>query len=130
MREGFSLAKQERYYQPQDSKDAMRYVEKLFNQYKDAPLTDELLQYNQKLITYLTVSVVNEAQQEGQPERAKTAQAMATAMSEWVRIKALGKPFRGEMRHFQIVDPRQHVHVKSRHAKGHKRQPTMRKMMR
>lgn len=124
------MAKDDRYYQPQDTKDAMRYVEKLFNQYKDAPLTDELLQYNQKLMTYLTTSVVNEAQQEGQPERAQTAQAMAAAMSEWVRTKALGRPFVGEMRHFKIVDPHQHVHIKNRHAKGHKRQPTMRKMMR
>ncbi len=124
------LAEQGRFYQPQDTKDAMRYVEKLFNQYKDAPLTDELLRYNQKLMVYLTGSVVNEAQQEGHPERAKTAQAMAAAMGEWVRTKALGRPFTGEMRHFKIVDPRQHVHVKNRHAKGHKRQPTMRKMMR
>ncbi|MFD0898356.1 hypothetical protein [Loigolactobacillus binensis] len=124
------MVKQGRYYQPQDTKDAMRYVEKLFNQYKDAPLTDELLRYNQKLMTYLTVSVVNEAQQNGQPERAKTAQAMAAALAGWVQIKAAGKPFFGEMRHFKIVDPKQHVHIKNRRVKGHKRQPTMRKMMR
>lgn len=55
------MTTQKRYYQPQNSKDAMRQIEKLFNQYKNAPLTDALLQYHQKLVTYLQTSVVQAA---------------------------------------------------------------------
>ncbi|WP_054659222.1 hypothetical protein [Secundilactobacillus kimchicus] len=39
-----------RYYQPKDAKDALRYIEGLFNQYLQAPLTMELVSYHQKLI--------------------------------------------------------------------------------
>lgn len=119
----------ERYYQPTDSKDAMRYVEKLFNRYKDAPLTDALLKYNQKLVFYLRQSVTATAKAEGVPERVKSAQRMADAMDEWVRIKALGKPFHGTMRHFKIVSDQQHVKFKARRQKGGGRQVNMRKSM-
>ncbi|KRM94630.1 hypothetical protein [Loigolactobacillus rennini] len=124
------MTTQKRYYQPQNSKDAMRQIEKLFNQYKNAPLTDALLQYHQKLVTYLQTSVVQAAKKEGQPQRAQTAQTMAAGMTEWLRIRALGKPFTGEMRHFKIMNAKQHRRVKNRRVKGHRRQPTMRKIMR
>ncbi|ANK60658.1 hypothetical protein [Loigolactobacillus backii] len=120
---------EDRFYQPKDSKDAMRYVENLFNQYKDAPLTDELLRYNQKLVRYLSGNIVDEATREGHPDRAKAAQQMAAAMDEWVRIKALGKPFTGKMKHFKIVSGNQHVRFKARRNKGGGKQVTMRKTM-
>ena len=40
-------------YQPRDTKDALRYLEKLANRYLKAPLTPALLAYNQKQINYL-----------------------------------------------------------------------------
>lgn len=39
----------ERFYEPKNSKDAMRFIERLFNSYKDSPLTQSLLVYHQKV---------------------------------------------------------------------------------
>ncbi|GAF41976.1 hypothetical protein JCM14202_3953 [Agrilactobacillus composti DSM 18527 = JCM 14202] len=117
-----------RYYQPKDSKDAMRYVEGLFNQYSDAPLTDAILQYNQKLMRYLQQDVAQEALREGQPNRQKTALQMADIMGQWQRARLLGKPFIGKMKGFKIKrNSHTRYHVDQGRRKN--RQPTMRKTM-
>lgn len=117
-----------RYYQPKDSKDAMRYVEKLFNKYKNAPLTDALLQYHQKLIYYLQTSVISAAQREKQPQRQQAAENMIAIMQDWIRIRALGKPFTGSLKGFKVTN---HQTPTYKHARGklHNQQSTIRKTM-
>ncbi|WP_369395631.1 hypothetical protein [Lentilactobacillus senioris] len=56
----------DRFFQPpQNSKDAMRQIEKLFNQYKDAPLTSELITYHRSLMSRLQTDILAAAKQEG-----------------------------------------------------------------
>ena len=53
-----------RYVQPKNAKDAMLIIEKLFNKYRNAPLTIELINYHQKLLNQLMnniyLAVLNE----------------------------------------------------------------------
>ncbi len=122
------MNEENRYYQPKDSKDAMRYVEKLFNKYKNAPLTDALLQYHQKLIYYLQTSVITAAQQEHQPQREKAAKNMIAIMQDWIRVRALGQTFNGSLKGFKVT---KNKHIKYKHARGklHNQQSTIRKTM-
>ncbi|KRN28588.1 hypothetical protein IV38_GL000787 [Lactobacillus selangorensis] len=122
-------SQQGRYYQPKDAKDAMRYVQKLFNQYRDAPLTDELLAYHQKLTNYIQRDVTRAAQQEGNANRAQTAQQMAAYMRQWLQIRAQGKPYPGKMKHFKLEAYGSHPTIHNREVKGHHAQPTLRKTM-
>lgn len=55
----------ERFYEPKNSKDAMRFIERLFNSYKDSPLTQSLLVYHQKLINQLRDNIEPAAKTEG-----------------------------------------------------------------
>lgn len=93
----------ERYYQPNNSKDAMRQIEKLFNQYKDAPLTQELVDYHQNLITQLDTDIRKAAKNEGIPERIAAVDSMITAMQKWVSIRLSGQSYNGKMEHFKYV---------------------------
>ena len=120
---------QDRYYQPTDSKDAMRFVEKLFNKYKDAPLTDELLAYHQKLIYYVKTSVIETAKAENQPQRVKNAQNMLEVMQDWIRIRALGQPFTGTLRQFKY-QRNQHTHYKQGSGKMKNHRGSVRRSMR
>ncbi|WP_283678936.1 hypothetical protein [Lentilactobacillus sp. Marseille-Q4993] len=97
------MTDQDRYYQPSNSKDAMRQIEKLFNQYKDAPLTQELVDYNQNLINRLNDDILTAAKQEGIPERIASVNSMVTVMQKWVQMRLAGKPFGGRMEHFDYV---------------------------
>ena len=47
------MNEENRYVQPQNAKEAMELIQKLFNQYRNAPLTAELLQYHNNLIMRL-----------------------------------------------------------------------------
>ncbi|MFD1673017.1 hypothetical protein ACFQ5M_13160 [Agrilactobacillus yilanensis] len=115
-----------RYYQPKNTKDAMRYVEGLFNKYKDAPLTDALMQYHRKLVYYLRTNVASEAVEEGYPDRQKKALAMADVMDQWLQAKLLGKPFTGKMQGFKMTSgQRTKYHVDQGRRKN--RQKTIRK---
>lgn len=90
-------------YQPQNTKDAMRFIEKLVNQYINAPITRELLLYNQKQINYLRQQVVSEAKNhEHEPQRAKTAEAFAEELEKWQKIRLSGDQIPGKMRHFKL----------------------------
>ncbi|MHA8263319.1 hypothetical protein ACYATO_06440 [Lactobacillaceae bacterium Melli_B3] len=91
-----------RYYQPKDAKDAMRYIEKLFNSYKDEPLTQALLEYHQKLIQQIATNVIPIAKQEDNPKRVESAQEMEKVMQQWIRAKLMGQPFNGQMHHFRF----------------------------
>ncbi len=92
-----------RFYQPTNSKDAMREIEKLFNQYKDAPLTKELLDYHQNLINRLNSDILAAAKKENIPQRIKAIQSMTEVMQHWAQVKLAGKPYEGKMEHFHFV---------------------------
>ena len=91
-----------RYYQPKNSKDALRYVERLFNRYRNAPLTQALLEYHEKLTHQIRDNIEPVAKQEGIPSRVQSARRMEQIMQQWVRIRLSGQRFPGKVRHFQI----------------------------
>ncbi|GAY73492.1 hypothetical protein [Lentilactobacillus kosonis] len=97
------MTESNRYYQPQNSKDAMRQIEKLFNQYKDAPLTQELMDYHLNLINQLNTDIRQAAQQEAIPERIRSVDSMIAAMQKWQSIRLSGKAYNGKMEHFAFV---------------------------
>ena len=70
------MNEENRYVQPQNAKEAMELIQKLFNQYRNAPLTAELLQY---------------------------LHDMTELMRRWTTIRLSGRPFTGKMRHFHFV---------------------------
>ena len=39
-----------RYIQPHNAKEAMEVIQRLFNKYRNAPLTNELLAYHNNLV--------------------------------------------------------------------------------
>lgn len=51
------MNEENRYVQPQNAKEAMELIQKLFNQYRNAPLTAELLQYHNNLIMRLQTDI-------------------------------------------------------------------------
>lgn len=81
------MSDQDRFYQPQNAKDAMRFVQKLFNQYNQAPLTEELIAYHQKLLAYLTNGVTTEVQKQANSEQAEKLTGMIEAMQNWLKIR-------------------------------------------
>lgn len=92
----------DRYYQPQDAKDALRYIEGLFNQYAQAPLTAELVAYHQKLVKQIQEDVIPTAKKDGQTIQVENAKQMLSTMQSWLRIRMSGQPFAGKMRHFKF----------------------------
>ncbi|GAK48115.1 hypothetical protein LOSG293_190220 [Secundilactobacillus oryzae JCM 18671] len=94
------MTEENRFYQPQNSKDALRYIEKLFNSYKDAPLTQELLDYHLKLVNQVQTDILSTAKSENIPSRVTAATDLAEALQQWQRIRMNGKPYNGRIRHF------------------------------
>ncbi|GAA3601326.1 hypothetical protein [Secundilactobacillus similis] len=92
----------DRYYQPQNAKDALRYIEGLFNQYAQAPLTMELVAYHQKLVKQLQEDILPTAQAAGQKVQVENTQQMIQTMQSWLRIRMSGQPFAGKMHHFKF----------------------------
>ncbi|MCO6542267.1 MAG: hypothetical protein J6573_08215 [Lactobacillus sp.] len=108
-------------YQPQNTKDALRYLEKLVNQYLNAPLTPEIIAYNQKQINYLRQQVIPVAQQqEHNPQRAQQAALMAQQLAQWQTQKLAGLPTPTKMRHFKLETPHP---IKYQHRRGKSAQP-------
>lgn len=97
------MANSDRYYTPQDSKDAMRQIEMLFNKYKDAPLTQELVDYHQNLVNRLKTDILAAATKEGVQSRVESIHSMVAVMNNWLQTKLSGKPFNGKMVHFRFV---------------------------
>ncbi|WP_395320418.1 hypothetical protein [Fructilactobacillus frigidiflavus] len=93
----------DRFYQPTNSKDAMRKIQKLFNQYCQAQLTNELLQYHFKLLNQVKTNVLPVAKTENVPERIQAAQRIITTMESWLQIRLAGKDYPGHMKHFRYV---------------------------
>ena len=114
------MPEQDRFYQPQNAKDAMRFVQKLFNQYNQAPLTEELVAYHQKLLAYLTNDVTVEVQKQGNSEQAAKLNGMIVAMQDWIKIRVSGKPYAGKMQHFKFMPDQQQTTFKQRTIKGSK----------
>ncbi|AOO75157.1 hypothetical protein LCW_03330 [Latilactobacillus curvatus] len=120
------MSDQDRFYQPQNAKDAMRFVQKLFNQYNQAPLTEELIAYHQKLLAYLTNGVTTEVQKQANSEQAEKLTGMIEAMQNWLKIRLSGQPYAGKMQHFKFVSDSQQAHFKTRTIKGGKKANNLR----
>ncbi|EHE85438.1 hypothetical protein QN289_03425 [Latilactobacillus curvatus] len=120
------MSDQDRFYQPQNAKDAMRFVQKLFNQYNQAPLTEELIAYHQKLLAYLTNGVTTEVQKQANSEQAEKLTGMIEAMQNWLKIRLSGQPYAGKMQHFKFVPDSQQAHFKTRTIKGGKKANNLR----
>lgn len=97
------MNEENRYVQPQNAKEAMELIQKLFNQYRNAPLTAELLQYHNNLIMRLQTDIKQAAETEGQTALLKDLHEMTELMRRWTTIRLSGRPFTGKMRHFHFV---------------------------
>lgn len=95
--------KEQRYIQPHNSEEAMLLIQKLFNKYRNAPLTDQLLEYHNNLVCRLQSDIKDAAVKEGNEHRLKDLATMTTIMRNWTTIRLNGKPFNGKMRHFKFV---------------------------
>ena len=104
--------KEHRYVQPHNVREAMELIQKLFNQYRNAPLTQELLTYHLNLLTRLQTDIKTAAEQAGDPKLLTGLQTMTAAMQSWSGIRFSGRPFPGKLRHFKL-DPGTHPHFKT-----------------
>lgn len=101
---GFIMAKhKQRYIQPRNTNEAMLTIEKLFNQYRHAPLTSELLKYHQNLITRLQDDIFKEAIAENDQRQLDELQGMIASMQAWSKTRMTNQPFNFKMRHFKLV---------------------------
>ena len=91
------------YIQPHNAKEAMEVIQRLFNKYRNAPLTNELLAYHNNLVYRLQSDIKEAAQNEGNPDRLKEIDQMTNIMRSWTNLKLTGHPFKGKMRHFRLV---------------------------
>lgn len=94
---------QKRYIQPQSAKEAMEIVQKLFNSYRSAPLTQELLSYHNNLVFRLGSDIHDAAVKEGNPNLLKDLSTMSDTMRRWTAIRLSGRPFNFKLRHFKPV---------------------------
>ncbi|KRL27003.1 hypothetical protein FD27_GL000750 [Limosilactobacillus frumenti DSM 13145] len=94
--------KQHRYVQPHNVREAMELIQKLFNQYRNAPLTRELLDYHNNLVHRLNDDIHDAAVKEGNPKQLEQLENMADVMRRWVSIRLSGSPFEAKMRHFKL----------------------------
>lgn len=92
-----------RYVQPHNAQEAMELIQRLFNKYRSAPLTNELLAYHNNLIYRLQSDIKDAAQKEGSPKRVKEIDQMTNIMRSWTNLRLTGHPFHGKMHHFRLV---------------------------
>lgn len=97
------MNEENRYVQPQNAKEAMELIQKLFNQYRNAPLTAELLQYHNNLIMRLQTDIKQAAEEEHNEALLADLHDMTELMRRWTTIRLSGRPFTGKMRHFHFV---------------------------
>ena len=93
----------DRYYQPNDIKDALQTIQKLFNTYTDAPLTPELMAYHQKLVSQLQTNLRPLAQQQADQLRVTQIDSMIAVMQDWLKLRLNGQVFGGKMQHYKFV---------------------------
>lgn len=92
----------------------MRQIEKLFNQYKDAELTTELVDYHRSLVTRLQTDILAAAKAENVAGRVQSAQSMVDVMNRWLSIRLSGQPYNGKMQGFKFVANNQQPQFKRR----------------
>ena len=116
------MSDSERYYHPTDVEDALREVQKLFNSYRSAPLTQELLIYHENLINRLTGDLRTAAETAHRPDLVTATHQMVQAMRGWTTVRLAGKPYAGRLRHFKFVadatGPKFKRHVVKDHGSG------------
>lgn len=94
----------DRYVQPHNVHEAMQTVEQLFNQYRHAILTDELLAYHHQLIQRLQTDIHQAALNENNQKQLTSLANMIAAMQSWTRTKMMNRPFHYKMKHFKLID--------------------------
>lgn len=118
------MADQHRYIQPHNAHEAMALIQKLFNEYRHAPLTDVLLKYHNNLISRLQSDIHDAAVKEGNPQQLRDLTNMIQVMQTWTRLRLNNQPFEGKMKNFKWVTnrrPRFKVHShKIRGPLGHR----------
>lgn len=100
------MTKQHRYIQPHNAHEAMTLIQKLFNEYRHAPLTDVLLKYHNNLIDRLRSYIHDVAVQEGNQQQLKDLANMVSVMETWTRLRLNNQPFEGKMKNFKWVTNR------------------------
>lgn len=105
----------QRFIQPSGPEDAMRIIQKLFNSYRNAPLTKDLLDYHNNLIHRLQTDIREAALKSPDKNLVKTLDGMTEIMRRWVSIRVSNRPFNAKMRHFKLISDggmkfKRHVH--------------------
>ena len=110
-----------RYVQPQSVKEAMDVIQDLFNQYRHAPLTNQLLNYHLGLTQRLQSDIYVAALKENNSVELEKLNTMIAAMKTWTKIRTANRPFNGKMKNYQLVSTshpkfKQHSHkIKGQH---------------
>ncbi|WP_283582716.1 hypothetical protein [Limosilactobacillus difficilis] len=90
------------YIQPTGPRDAMELIQKLFNKYRNAELTSELLSYHQNLLMRLGDDILRAAQAEHNPQLMQDLKSMTAIMKSWLPVRMSGHPFPGKMKNFKL----------------------------
>lgn len=93
-----------RYVQPSNVKEAMETIQGLFNQYRKADLTMELLKYHQNLVLRLQSDIHDEAVSENNPSQLVTLEKMIGDMQFWTKQRMSDEPFAYKMKNFKLVN--------------------------
>lgn len=107
------LEEKYRYVKPQNVHEAMVLIQRLFNEYRNAPLTQELLSYHLNLVQRLQTDILAAAKAEGDQHQLSDLQSMTAIMQSWSPIRLSNRPFPGKMWHFKL-DTGQSQHFKRR----------------
>lgn len=107
--------KKQRYIQPDGPEDAMRIIQKLFNSYRNAPLTKDLLDYHNNLISRLQSDILDAAKKANNQKLLSELNEMTDIMRRWISIRLSNRLFNAKMRHFKLVSDggvkfKRHVH--------------------
>ena len=76
--------KKQRYIQPDGPEDAMRIIQKLFNSYRNAPLTKDLLDYHNNLISRLQSDILDAAKKANNQKLLSELNEMTDIMRRWI----------------------------------------------
>lgn len=93
----------QRYIQPHNANEAMTLIQKLFNEYRHAPLTDVLLKYHNNLIYRLKSDIYKAAEKENNSQQLSDLNQMIQIMEAWTKIRLNNQPFEGKMKNFKLV---------------------------
>lgn len=91
-----------RYVKPENVHEAMVLIQRLFNEYRNAPLTQELLSYHLNLVKRLQTDILQAAKNKGDKHQLADLQSMTAIMQSWSPIRLANRPFPGKMRHFKL----------------------------